>query len=127
MIKNNFVSFKSISRISVIAMKNNMPTGMGFHLTRIMDVAEHFLTCGDYLNGVARIRCTNSECGHDYFRPFSCKGLNLCPSCSQKRTLLLAEHFTEEVLLKLPHSQFVFTRDAWASRKLASDQPSPKL
>ena len=32
-----------------------------FHLARIMDVTEHFLTCGDYLNGVARIRCTNSE------------------------------------------------------------------
>ena len=32
-----------------------------FNLSRIMDVAEHFLTCGDYLNRVARIRCTNSE------------------------------------------------------------------
>lgn len=29
----------------------------------------------------------------------------------------VTEHFTEEVLLKLPHRQFVFTRDAWASRK----------
>jgi hypothetical protein len=27
----------------------------------------------------------------------------------QKRTLLLSEHFTEEVFLELPHSQFVFT------------------
>ena len=34
-----------------------------FHLARIMDVVEHFRTCGDYLNGVAGIRCTNSECG----------------------------------------------------------------
>jgi Transposase zinc-binding domain len=53
-----------------------------FHLARIMDVVKHFLTCGDYLNRVARISCTNSECGHDYFRPFSCKGFYLCPSCS---------------------------------------------
>ncbi len=74
-----------------------------------MNVGGHFLACGDYLNGVARIRCTNKECGHDYFRPFSCKGFYLCPSCSQKRTILLAEHLTEEVLLKLPHRQFVFT------------------
>jgi hypothetical protein len=44
-----------------------------------------------------------------YFRPFSCKGFYLCPSCSQKRTLLLSEHFTEEVFLELPHRQFVFT------------------
>lgn len=80
-----------------------------FNLDRIMDVGEHFLAYGDYLNGVARIRCTNSECGYDYFRPFSCKGFYLCPSCSQKKTILLAEHLTEEVLLKLPHRQFVFT------------------
>ena len=80
-----------------------------FHLNRIMNVGEHFLSCGDYLNGMARIRCTNPKCGHDYFRPFSCKGFYLCPSCSQKRTLLMAEHLTEEVLLKLPHRQFVFT------------------
>jgi hypothetical protein len=59
--------------------------------------------------GIARIRCQNKECGYDYFRPFSCKGFYLCPSCSQKRTLLLSEHFTEEVFLELPHRQFVFT------------------
>ncbi len=61
------------------------------------------------MQGVARIRCTNPDCGHDYFRPFYCKGFYLCPSCSQKRTLLFAEHLNEEVLLRLPHRQFVFT------------------
>ncbi len=50
----------------------------------------------------ARIHCTSPECGHDYFRPFSCKGLYLCPSCSRKRTLFFAEHLTNEVLLELP-------------------------
>ena len=40
---------------------------------------------------------------------FSCKGFYLCPSCSRKRTILFAEHLTNEVLLKLPHRQFVFT------------------
>ena len=72
-----------------------------YRLERIKTIGEHFLACGDYLNGVARIRCTNLECGHDYFRPFSCKGFYLCPSCSQKRTILMAEHLTEEVLLRL--------------------------
>ncbi len=72
-----------------------------YRLERIKTVGEHFLACGDYLSGVARIRCTNPECGHDYFRPFSCKGFYLCPSCSQKRTILMAEHLTEEVLLRL--------------------------
>ena len=33
----------------------------------------------------------------------------LCPSCYQKRTLLFAEQVTGEVLLHLPHRQFVFT------------------
>jgi hypothetical protein len=73
-----------------------------FRLQRIESVGEKFITCGDYLHGIARIRCQNKECGYDYFRPFSCKGFYLCPSCSQKRTLLLSEHFTEEVFLELP-------------------------
>ena len=80
-----------------------------YRLERIQQIGERFCTCGDYLQGVARIRCTNPECGHDYFRPFSCKGFYLCPSCSRKRTILFAEHLTDEVLLKLPHRQFVFT------------------
>jgi rRNA maturation protein Nop10 len=80
-----------------------------FRLQRIESVGEKFITCGDYLHGIARIRCQNKECGYDYFRPFSCKGFYLCPSCSQKRTLLLSEHFTEELFLELPHRQFVFT------------------
>ncbi len=80
-----------------------------FRLEKIQRLGERFATCGDYLKGIARIRCTNPECGHNYFRPFSCKGFYLCPSCSRKRTLLFAEHLTEEVLLDLPHRQFVFT------------------
>ena len=52
------------------------------------DIGERFLACGDYRLGAARIRCT---------------------SCSQKRTLLFANHLTNEVLLDLPHRQFVFT------------------
>jgi hypothetical protein len=80
-----------------------------FRLDHIRDICERFLTCGDYRLGVARIRCTNPACGHDYFRPFSCKGFYLCPSWSQKRTLLFAEHLTIEVLMDLPNRQFVFT------------------
>jgi hypothetical protein len=80
-----------------------------FWLERISRVATRFLTCGDYRQGVARIRCVNPECRHEYFRPFSCKGFFLCPSCSQKRTLLFAEYLDERLLLALPHRQFVFT------------------
>ncbi|MCF7939629.1 MAG: hypothetical protein K9L68_13615 [Spirochaetales bacterium] len=34
-----------------------------FRLERIQVVGEHFLTCGDYRQGIARIRCSNPDCG----------------------------------------------------------------
>ena len=73
----------------------------------ILDRLEHFTDCADWSKGVARIRC--EDCGHSYFRPFSCKVFHLCPSCDQKRTLLYAEYLSEDLLLDLPHRQFVFT------------------
>ena len=66
-----------------------------------------FLTCADWTKGLARIRC--GDCGHSYFRPFSCKVFHLCPSCDQKRTILYAEYLAEELILDLPHRQYVFT------------------
>jgi len=73
----------------------------------MLDRLEQFTGCADWSKGVARIRC--EECGHSYFRPFSCKVFHLCPSCDQKRTLLYAEYLAEDLLLDLPHRQFVFT------------------
>ena len=61
---------------------------------RIAKAVERFLGCGDYSKGIARIKCTNTECTSEYFRPFSCKVFHLCPSCSQKRTLLFGEYIT---------------------------------
>ena len=80
-----------------------------YRLERIEKVVEEFLKCGDYKEGVARVRCENPECGHDYFVPLSCLCFYLCPSCHQKRTLLFGEQLAEVVLLSLPHRQFVFT------------------
>jgi hypothetical protein len=59
-------------------------------LPRITRAVERFLQCGDYTKGIARILCTNPGCQAEYFRPFSCRVFQLCPSCSQKRTLLFA-------------------------------------
>ena len=73
----------------------------------ILDRLQHFTDCADWSKGVARIRC--EDCGHSYFRPFSCKVFHLCPSCDQKRTLLYAEYLSEDLLLDLSHRQFVFT------------------
>ena len=80
-----------------------------FRIERITEVVEKFVLCGDYNQGVARIQCTNSDCKHEYFRPFSCKSFYFCPSCSQKRTLLFSEYMNQRLLLALPHRQFVFT------------------
>ena len=63
--------------------------------------------CGDWNQGIARIRCP--DCGYDLFRPFSCKSFFLCASCAQKRTLLLGEYLSENLLLCLPHRQYVWT------------------
>ena len=80
-----------------------------FRLGRIRKAVEAFLECGDYTRGLARISCTNPECTEEYFRPFSCKVFHLCPSCSQKRTLLFGQYMNERLMLLLPHRQVVFT------------------
>jgi len=80
-----------------------------FKLEVISDKVSRFLECGDYSKGVAKIVCGNSECNHEYFLPFSCKSWFLCPSCHQKRLQLFSERMNSEVLLKLPHRQYVFT------------------
>lgn len=76
-------------------------------LPLITRAASAFRLCGDWSRGIARIHCP--ECGYDVFRPFSCKSFTLCPSCAQKRTLLLGEYLSENLLLRLPHRQFVWT------------------
>lgn len=80
-----------------------------FRLSRINKSVSRFSECGDWLKGIARIKCTNKDCKHEIFLPFSCKQWYLCPSCHQKRLLLLSEHLSKEVMLRLPHRQFVFT------------------
>ena len=79
-----------------------------YRLDRIISVVKNFLDCGDYMKGIARIWCLNPEYGYDFFVPFSCKGFYLCPSCSQKRTLLFSENMVNDVILLLPHRQYVF-------------------
>ena len=51
-----------------------------FRIDRITEVVDEFLKCGDYKEGIARVKCTNPECNHDYFVPLSCMSFYLCPS-----------------------------------------------
>ena len=73
------------------------------------EAVPEFLRCGDYRFGVARLKCSNPSCAREVFHPFSCKAFYLCPSCSQKRTLLFAEFLSENLLLRLPHRVLTFT------------------
>jgi hypothetical protein len=46
-----------------------------FRLPLIARAASAFRLCGDWSQGIARIRCP--DCGYALFRPFSCKGFFL--------------------------------------------------
>ncbi len=73
----------------------------------IGEVARKFLRCGDLHFGFARVQCTG--CPHEMFVPFSCQQRCLCPSCHQKRSLLLAERIAQSVCQPVPHRQIVWT------------------
>ena len=81
----------------------------GFWRPVIGDVVRKFLRCGDLHFGFARVRCSGSECGHEMFVPFSCRQRCLCPSCHQKRALLLAERIAHQICLPVAHRQYVWT------------------
>ena len=53
------------------------------------------------------MRCP--DCKEEFFVAFSCRQRSCCPSCDQKRSLLLAYRLKDEVLAQVPHRQWVFT------------------
>ena len=65
------------------------------------------LACGDLKEGFARVRCP--RCRYEFFLAFSCRRRCLCPSCHQKRALLVSQHIARDVCEAVPHRQFVFT------------------
>jgi hypothetical protein len=79
----------------------------GFWRPVIARTVEKFLACGDLQEGFARVRCPH--CGYELFVAFSCRRRCLCPSCHQKRALVVAEHIARDVCQAVPHRQFVFT------------------
>ncbi len=79
----------------------------GFWRSIIRSSIDKFIKCGDLKEGFARVKC--KKCGKELFVAFSCRQRCCCPSCHQKRTLLLSLHLGEDVLAQVPHRQFVFT------------------
>jgi hypothetical protein len=79
----------------------------GFWRPVIRRSIDKFIKCGDLREGFARVKCT--ACNKEMFVPFSCRQRCCCPSCHQKRVLLLAYHLGDEVIAPVDHRQFVFT------------------
>jgi hypothetical protein len=79
----------------------------GFWRPVIRRTVEKFLACGDLHEGFARVRCP--RCRHEFFVAFSCPRRCLCPSCHQKRALVIAQHIARDVCAPVAHRQFVFT------------------
>jgi hypothetical protein len=79
----------------------------GFWRPIIRRAIDKFLKCGDPRHGFARVCCP--KCGDQFFVAFSCKQRGCCPSCDQKRALVLGHRLLNEVLAEVPHRQWVFT------------------
>jgi hypothetical protein len=79
----------------------------GYWRPVIRSTIDKFLKCGDLKEGFARVRCP--DCKEEFFVAFSCRQRSCCPSCDQKRSLLLALRLKDEVLAVVPHRQWVFT------------------
>ncbi len=79
----------------------------GYWRPVIRTAIDKYIKCGDLREGFARVRCP--DCGKEYFVAFSCRQRCCCPSCDQKRALLLGMRLAEEVLAPVSHRQWVLT------------------
>lgn len=41
-----------------------------YRIIHIKETIERFIECGDYSKGIARIKCTHTYFGHEYFRQY---------------------------------------------------------
>jgi hypothetical protein len=73
----------------------------------VREVVEKFLDCGLLEPGFARVRC--EECGAEFLLAFSCKCRYFCPSCHAKRLAIWCDWLESELLLPIPHRQYVFS------------------
>ncbi len=73
----------------------------------IGEAVRKFLRCGDLHFGFARLRCP--DCHREMMVAFSCRQRCICPSCHQKRALVLALQMAEDVCWPVPYRQYVWT------------------
>jgi len=68
----------------------------GYWRPVIRSSIDKFMKCGDLKEGFARVRCP--DCKAEFWVAFSCRARGCCPSCGQKRALLLAHRLNEEAV-----------------------------
>jgi len=86
---------------------------------------EKFVKCGDLKEGFARVRCP--DCRKEFFVAFSCRQRACCPSCDQKRSLMLALRLNGSVFNAVPHRQWVFIPRIQLGPLRAASQCSPHI
>jgi len=77
-----------------------------------------YIKCGVLAHGFARAFCAG--CGHGFLIAFSCKGRDICPSCSTRRMVETAAHMIDAVLPRVPYRQWVLSvpkRIRWHMRE----------
>ena len=78
-----------------------------------------FLRCGRLSEGFTRFLCRG--CGKDMLVAHSCKGRDICSSCSGRRMAATAMHLVDKVLPDAPVRQWVLTVPWELRRLLAAD------
>jgi len=78
-----------------------------------------YVSCGDLSRGFVRVLCPS--CDVEMRVGFSCKGRNVCPSCSAKRAALTAVHLVDEVLPEVPFRQWTLAFPRGLKLALAID------
>ena len=81
--------------------------GYGYWRPVVRTSIDKFVKCGDLKEGFARVRCP--DCGKEFWVAFSCRQRGACPSCDQKRALMLALRLNALVFEAVPHRQWVLT------------------
>ena len=65
----------------------------GYWRPVMRNAIDKYIKCGDLREGFVRVRCP--DCGKEFFVAFSCRQRCCCPSCDQKRALLLGMRLAE--------------------------------
>jgi len=102
-----FQLLESLYESVKLAWEERFEASYGFWQGSWDEAVAHYLDCGIWNAGFARVRC--GACQHEMLVAFSCKQRELCPSCAAKRGAELGAFLADHVLEDVAHAQWVFT------------------